>query len=117
MQDRRPVVYGDGLQTRDFTYVEDVVKANVLACLAPNISGEVINIACGMSYSLLDLVDALNRVLGKSIEPIFEAERPGDIKHSQADISKAKKLLDFSPEVTFEEGLEKLAHWFNIQST
>jgi len=111
-EDRQPTIYGDGLQTRDFTYVGNNVTANLLACEQPNVAGEALNIACGESFSLLDLVDHLNRILGKSLEPILSAPRPGDVKHSSADIQKARRLLRFSPEVDFHEGLEKLAMWF-----
>ncbi len=102
----KPIIYGDGHQTRDFTYVSNNVEANLLACTAPNVGGEVINIACGESYSLLELVNCINKILGTSIEPIFEPERPGDVKHSLADITKAEKLLGFKPLVGFEEGLK-----------
>ena len=111
-EDRQPVIHGDGLQTRDFTYVENNVTANLLACERPSVAGEVLNIACGESISLLELVENLNRILGKSLEPILSAPRPGDVKHSLADIQKARRLLGFSPEVGFYEGLEKLAVWF-----
>jgi len=113
---RSPVIYGDGLQTRDFIYVENVVQANLLACTQPNVAGEVLNVACGESYSLLDLVVFLNKILSKSIKPMFEDERQGDIKHSQANISKAQRFLGFTPRVSFEEGLEKLVRWVSTQS-
>ncbi|HUV05653.1 MAG TPA: SDR family oxidoreductase [Armatimonadota bacterium] len=106
---RRPTIYGDGLQSRDFTYVENNVTANLLACERPDVAGEVLNIACGESFSLLDLVDHLNRILGKSVKPMLSAPRPGDVKHSSADIQKARRLLGFSPEVDFYDGLQKLA--------
>lgn len=107
----RPTIYGDGLQSRDFTYVSNNVNANLLACTAPGVAGEVYNIACGSRVSLLDLVDALNKILGTSIEPIFAAERAGDVKHSQAEISKARERMGFNPIVSFEEGLERLVRW------
>lgn len=112
---RSPVIYGDGLQTRDFTYVENVAQANLLACTQPNVAGEVLNIACGESYSLLDLVGCLNKILSKSIKPLFEDERQGDIKYSQADISKAQRFLGFTPSVSFDEGLEKLVRWVSAR--
>lgn len=111
LEDRRPVIYGDGRQSRDFTYVGNAVSANLLACESSNIAGQVFNVASGQSCTLLELVEQLNRILGKSIEPVFEAARPGDVKHSVADIKKAEKLLGFSPEVGFREGLEKLTAW------
>lgn len=111
LKGERPVIYGDGLQSRDFTYVENNVEANILACSAPRAVGEVMNIACGDRFSLLDLVDIINRILGTSIEPVFEPARPGDVKHSQADISKARELIGFEPKVGFVEGLERLVGW------
>ena len=107
----RPVIYGDGQQSRDFTYVSNNVNANLLACTAPGVAGHVFNIACGERFSLLDLVDAINRILGTSIEPILEDERPGDVKHSLADISKAREAMGFEPIITFTEGLERLVRW------
>ncbi len=103
---RRPTIYGDGLQTRDFTYVKNVVLANLLACETDAADGEAVNVACGERISLLDLVREINRLLGTNIEPIFEAERAGDVKHSLADISKAERLLGYHPEVDFAEGLD-----------
>ncbi|MCX6376660.1 MAG: SDR family oxidoreductase [Armatimonadetes bacterium] len=107
----RPTIYGDGLQSRDFTYVSNNVDANLLACTAPGIAGEVYNIACGERYSLLDLVGAINRILGTSVQPILEDERPGDVKHSHAEISKARERMGFEPTVSFTEGLERLVRW------
>lgn len=111
LEDRQPVINGDGLQSRDFTYVANNVAANLLACTQPGVGGEVLNIACGESFTLLELVDRLNGILGKSIEPVFGPPQPGDVRHSLADIGKARELLGFSPTVTFQEGLEKLAAW------
>lgn len=105
---KRPVIYGDGSQSRDFTHVTNVVAANLLACTAEGIGGEVFNIACGRSYTLLHLVNSLNRILGTTIEPLFEDERPGDVKHSLADISRAKEKLGFRVITRFEEGLTGL---------
>ena len=111
LEDRQPVINGDGLQSRDFTYVANNVAANLLACTQPGVGGEVLNIACGESFTLLELVDRLNGIVGKSIEPVFGPPQPGDVRHSLADIGKARELLGFSPTVTFQEGLEKLAAW------
>lgn len=107
-----PTIFGDGLQSRDFTYVSNNVDANLLACRTPGIAGEVFNIACGESFNLLDLVAGLNDVLGTSIEPVFEPARSGEVKHSVAGISKARERLGFSPSISFREGLEKLAASF-----
>ena len=94
-ENKRPVIYGDGTQSRDFTYVSNNVEANILACTAPGAAGEVFNIACGERYTLTDLVDSINTLLGKDIEPIFNETRPGDVKHSLAGIEKAQNLLGF----------------------
>lgn len=105
---RRPVIYGDGTQSRDFTFVSNNVEANLLACTAPDVAGEVFNIACGERYTLLDLVHTINEILGTRVEPLFEPPRPGDVKHSLADIEKAKRMLGFEVKVKFREGLEKI---------
>lgn len=112
LDDRRPTIYGDGTQSRDFTFVENVVKGNLLACTTAGVAGQVMNLACGDRISLVDLVNALNGLLGKSIEPIFAAPRPGDIKHSRADISKAREMLGYEPAVSFAEGLARTLQWF-----
>jgi len=103
----QPVIYGDGLQSRDFTYVQNNVTANILACTANNVIGEVLNIATGVSYTLLELVDILNKIMGTNIQAIHEPARKGDVKHSLAGIDKAEKLLGYSVEVDFEEGLRR----------
>jgi len=107
-EDKRPVIYGDGTQSRDFTYISNNVEANILACTAKGAAGEVFNIACGERYTLIDLVDSINVLLGKKIEPIFHEERPGDVKHSLAGIEKARKILGFNMKTKFKEGLERL---------
>lgn len=112
MNDESPVIYGDGLQSRDFTFVANNVQANILACTAPKAPGEAINIACGERYTLLDLVNEINRILGKSIEPIFEFDRAGDVKHSLASIDKAERILEFIPNTSFVEGLGKTIEFF-----
>lgn len=106
-QGRRPVIYGDGLQSRDFTFVQNNVTANILACTAEKVTGEVFNIATGVRYTLLELVELLNKILSKDIQPLFEPARKGDVKHSQAGIEKARKILRFETEIGFEEGLRK----------
>ncbi|NLW19662.1 MAG: SDR family oxidoreductase [Candidatus Cloacimonetes bacterium] len=112
-QDREPVIYGDGSQSRDFTYVENNVWANLQACTAPKAAGEVINVACGERYTLLDLVQMINSILGKDIQPRFEPERPGDVKHSLAGIEKARELLDYEVRVDFREGLARTIDYFS----
>ncbi len=112
IDDKRPTIYGNGQQSRDFTYIENIVHGNLLACTAPRAAGEVINLACGDRISLLELISALNRLLGKSIEPIFAEGRAGDVMHSRADISRARELLGFEPVVSFEEGLARTLEWY-----
>lgn len=112
MQDKEPMIYGDGSQSRDFTFVENNVWANIQACTAPKASGEVINIACGKRYTLIDLVDMINEILGKNIEPKFAPDRAGDVKHSLAGIDKAKELLGYEVRVDFKEGLRRTIEYF-----
>jgi len=109
---REPVIYGDGLQTRDFVYVENVVQANLLACSAPGAAGEVINIACGERYSLIELVERLNGIMGSELMPLHEAAALGDVRHSMASISKAREVLGYEVKVSFEEGLRKTVEFF-----
>lgn len=112
LKDERPPVHGDGKQTRDFTYVENVVQANIKAATTPGIKCEVFNIACGRSYSVLDIVKYVNKILEKDIKPALGPVRPGDVKHTLADITKAKKILKFEPKIGFEEGLKKTVDYF-----
>ncbi len=117
IEGRQPVIYGDGLQTRDFTYVANNVQANILAATTKKpVSGRVINIACGTSFSLLDLLTAINQSLGKKIEPIFSAFRKGDVKDSLADIKCSRDLLDYEVKVGFYEGIRRTVAWY-VQST
>jgi len=110
-QGRAPTINGDGTQSRDFTYVDNVVQANLLACEAPGVGGEVFNVACGRRYTLLDLVAALNAILGTNLEPTFGPRRAGDVMHSLADIEKARRMLGYEASTSFEEGLERTAAW------
>jgi UDP-glucose 4-epimerase len=112
LRGQSPVIFGDGTQSRDFTYIDNVVQGNLLASSAPDAPGEVMNLATGGRISLLDLVDAINDVLGTAIQPRFATARDGDIKHSRADISKAAELLDFAPGISFEEGLRRTVAWY-----
>jgi UDP-glucose 4-epimerase len=100
-----PIIYGDGTQTRDFTYVQNVVQANLLACETDKADGEALNIACGERTSLLDLLGEINRLLGTNVEPIFEPGRAGDVKDSLADISRARDLIGYTPVASFSDGL------------
>lgn len=112
LNDRPPTIYGDGEQSRDFTYVENVVEANLLAAKAPKTAGEVINIACGQRITLNEVIRLINRILGKEIRPIYAPPRAGDVKHSLADIQKARELIGYKPVVSFEEGLRKAIDWY-----
>jgi nucleoside-diphosphate-sugar epimerase len=112
LQGRQPVIYGDGLQSRDFTYVANVVNANLLACTAPEIAGEVFNIACGDRITVNSMLEQVNEIAGKKIEAIHDSPRAGDILHSQADISKAKSKMGFQPGTTFAEGLKLTVDWY-----
>jgi nucleoside-diphosphate-sugar epimerase len=109
---RCPTIYGDGEQTRDFTYVADVVDAVLRACHAPNASGEVINIATGGRISLNQLFETVKRQVGSNLQPIYSDPRAGDVRDSQADISKAQRLLGYSPSVSFDEGLGRTVAWY-----
>lgn len=109
----RPTINGDGKQSRDFTYVENVVEANLKACLATDeASGEAFNVAYGGREYLNDIYDGLVDALGVDIEPIYGPDRAGDIKHSNADISKAKELLGYDPEWSFERGIKAAIEWY-----
>jgi len=112
LNDEQPIIYGDGKQSRDFTYVANNVQANVLAMESDVKAGETLNIACGKSYSLLDILNIINKTLEKNIKPIFKEEREGDVKDSLANISKAKKLIDYEPIIDFEEGLKKTIEYY-----
>lgn len=107
-----PPIHGDGRQSRDFTYVKNVVDVNLLAAVSANSAGEIFNIACGKAYTVLELVDSLNRILRKEVRPVFVSPRPGDIMHTLADISKVKEMLSFSPSISFVEGLERTIEYF-----
>jgi UDP-glucose 4-epimerase len=112
MNDERPVVFGDGEQTRDFTFVKDVVKANLLAMKATKSDGSAYNVAGGKQISLNSVIEMINEALGKRIEPKYTAPRPGDPKHSLADITKATRNLGFKPEYDFSDGLRMTVDWF-----
>jgi UDP-glucose 4-epimerase len=109
---RSPVVYGDGTQARDFTPVENVVQANLLAAEAPGAPGKVYNVACGASVSLLELIATLNGILGTHIQPVHTAPRPGDVRDSRADISRARAELGYSPQLGWDEGLRNCIGYY-----
>ena len=113
LNDERPTINGDGQQSRDFTYIENVIEANLKACLAPHeAAGEAYNIAYGGREYLIDIYHSLTKALGKDIEPIFGPDRKGDIKHSNADISKAREKLGYEPEYDFARGLAAAIEWY-----
>ncbi len=114
---KAPVIHGDGTQSRDFTYVADVVQANLLAANAPNVSGRVYNVACGRQTTLLDLVAHLNELLGTDIVPTFTPSRPGDVKHSLADIQRARTDLGYEPTTDMAAGLRQTLAWWRQRST
>ncbi len=107
-----PTIHGDGEQSRDFTYVENVVHANLLALRAPKLSGEVVNVALGDRVTLNELYARLAKLVGSSIEPVHGPVRTGDVRHSQADISRAQELLGYEAKVPFEEGLRRTVEWY-----
>jgi nucleoside-diphosphate-sugar epimerase len=114
---RRPTIYGDGEQTRDFTYVANVVDGVLRACHAPGVAGEVVNVATGGRVSLNHLFATLQTLVGADVKPIYAETRAGDVKDSQADISKARLRLGYEPMVSFEEGLEKTVAWYRASLT
>ena len=107
-----PPVYGDGKQSRDFTYVDNVAEATILASETSGVSGEVFNIALGEEHSVLDLLNELNKIMGLSVPPAFKPPRPGDVRRTFADSSKAQRLLRWKGSVSFAEGLRRTVEWF-----
>jgi UDP-glucose 4-epimerase len=116
MAGRRPHIHGDGQQSRDFSFIGDVIQANLRAAETPGVSGRVYNVACGRRTSLLDLVEKMNALLGTDIEPIHEAPRPGDVRHSQADIGRAQAELGYEPQWDVDRGLMRCWEWFQSRS-
>jgi nucleoside-diphosphate-sugar epimerase len=108
---KQPVIYGDGEQTRDFTYIANVVDGVLKACEAPKAAGEVINVATGLRISLNELLNTLNKIVGTNLAPVYRDTRAGDVRDSQADISKAKALLGYTPRVNLEDGLRLTLDW------
>jgi len=112
LKDEPPTIYGDGEQSRDFTYIDNVVDANLLAARAKRTEGQVVNIACGKAVTVNEIIDMINKLLGKSVKPKYVAPRPGDVKHSLADITAAQNLIGFKPTVSFREGLRLAIDWY-----
>jgi nucleoside-diphosphate-sugar epimerase len=107
-----PTVYGDGEQTRDFTYIENVTQANLLAARAPETHGEVINVACGEHITVNAIITKINHLLGKNVRPQYVPPRPGDIRDSWADIRRAGQVIDYRPIVSFDDGLRRTIDWY-----
>jgi len=112
LEETQPVIFGDGEQSRDFTYVENAVQANLLACEAPNVSGKVFNVGTGSRFTLKETVALLGKISGTHVEAKCDPPREGDIRDSQADISQARDFLVYDPQVSFEEGLRRTFEWY-----
>jgi len=112
LKDEPPTIYGDGEQSRDFTYIDNVVEANLLAARTEQTAGEVINIACGQRVTVNEIINMINDLVGKNVKPRYVDPRPGDVKHSLADITLAEKLIGFKPNVSFREGLRLAIDWY-----
>ncbi len=117
LRGKPPTIYGDGLQSRDFTYVSNVVHANLLAATAPGVAGRVLNVACGQRYTLLDLIAILNDILGTQIMPVHTDPHPGDVRHSLADMTAAQEVLGYRTGVDFHEGLRRTVTWYKKHTT
>jgi len=115
LHDEQPPIFGNGKQSRDFTYIDNVISANILAATTPGIKHEVVNVANGTDQTVLYLVEALNRIIGKDLEPEFLPVRAGDVFKTNADISKIKEKLGYKPLVEFDEGLEKTVEYFKTK--
>ena len=113
---KEPTVYGDGEQTRDFTYISNVIDANWRAAVRPNVAGQAFNIGCGTRTSLNQLIEKLNNILGSRIEPKYEPARKGDVRDSVADVGKAKAILEYSPAIPLETGLRFVVDWYRHAS-
>lgn len=112
LKNKPPTVYGDGEQSRDFTFVDNVVEANLLAAGAEHTAGQAINIACGQAVTVNQVIEMINNAVGKDVKPIYDAPRPGDVKHSLADISLAEEVIGYKPIVQFEESLKLAIDWY-----
>ncbi len=112
LNQNNPTVYGDGEQSRDFTFIENVVEANILSCKNDRASGKIFNIACGNRYTINKLIAEISAITGINANPVFIESRRGDIKHSLADISSAREAINYKPKVDFKDGLKKTVEWF-----
>jgi len=116
LNNESPPIYGDGLQERDFTFVANVIEANIRAAVTKDISGEIFNVACGSATSVLSIVDAVNAILGKNIKPVFKPKRQGDVRKTLADVTKLKRKLGIKTFIEFEKGLKRVLEWFKNES-
>jgi len=112
MNDEQPPIFGDGKQSRDFTYIENVVSANILSATTPGIKHEVLNVANGVNTTVLDIVNVTNKILGKNIKPNFLDVRAGDVFKTHADITKIQATIGFKPLINFEEGMKRTVEYF-----
>jgi len=112
LKDCPPTIYGDGEQSRDFTYIDNVVEANLLAARVKKTEGQVINLACGDVVTVNEIIDMINEMVGKNVKPIYTDTRAGDVKHSHADITLAKQVIGFEPVVKFKDGLRLAIDWY-----
>ena len=115
MKGKSPIVEWDGKQSRDFTYVGNVVEANLKACVVPGVSGEVFNVACGTTNSIIDIVNELNDILGTAIKPKYAPKREGDVRKTRADVRRMKRMLKIREVIGFEEGLRRTVDWFKAR--
>jgi nucleoside-diphosphate-sugar epimerase len=115
LEGRRPTIYGDGLQSRDFCFIENAIEANLLACTAPGAPGQVFNVGCGARTTLLDIIARLSKIVGRRIDPVHEADRAGDVKHSLADIGRARAVLGYTVPVDFATGLARTVEWYRAR--
>ncbi|MCG8403558.1 MAG: SDR family oxidoreductase [Phycisphaerales bacterium] len=113
LKDEPPTIYGDGEQTRDFTYIDNAIEANLLAAEAADVRGETVNIACGERITVNEIISRINAILGKNVKPNHVNPRPGDIKHSWADIGLANSLIGYRPVVYFDDGLRRTIEWYS----
>ena len=117
LEGRQPTIYGDGGQTRDFTYIANVVDGVLRACDAPAVAGEVINVATGGRISLNELLQVMNGLVGTALSPLYAEARQGDVRDSQADITKARTRLGYTPLVSLEEGLRRTLEWARSEAS
>ena len=115
LRGERPVIYGDGEQSRDFTYIDNVVEANIAACTAEGAAGQIFNIASGGRITISELFKRISEIIVSDVDPIYGEKKPGDVRHSLADISLAEKILGYEPKVGLEEGLRKTVEWYKKQ--